>query len=125
MTPVAADLIRKARTSLEQAEIILKAGVPMVAGRQAYMAAFHAAQALIHDRDGKVPKTHSGVQQQFARLALADAALGETLGRFLSRAYDYKDIADYRTDRAVTATEAGDVIAKAKDFVARIEALLK
>ena len=125
MTPVAADLIRKARTSLEQAEIILKAGVPMVAGRQAYMAAFHAAQALIHDRDGKVPKTHSGVQQQFARLALADAALGETLGRFLSRAYDYKDIADYRTDRAVTATEAGDVIAKAKDFVARIEARLK
>lgn len=125
MTPVAADLIGKARATLEQAEIILKAGVPMVAGRQAYMAAFHAAQALIHDRDGKVPKTHSGVQQQFARLALADAALGENMGRFLSRAYDYKDIADYRTDRAVTADEAGDAIARAKDFVSRIEAQLK
>jgi hypothetical protein len=36
MTPVAADLIRKARTSLEQAEIILKAGVPMAAAREAY-----------------------------------------------------------------------------------------
>jgi hypothetical protein len=37
MTPVAADLIRKARTSLDQAEIILKAGVSMVAARQACM----------------------------------------------------------------------------------------
>lgn len=125
MTPVAEDLIRKARVTLEQAEIILKAGVPMVAARQACMAAFHAAQALIHDRDGKVPKTHSGVQQQFARLALTDATLGEDMGRFLSRAYDYKDIADYRTDRAVTVIEAGDVIAKAKDFVTRIESRLK
>lgn len=120
MTPVAADL----RTSLEQAEIILAAGVPMVAARQAYMAAFHAAQALIHDRDGKVPKTHSGVQQRFARLALADAALGEDMGRFLSRAYDYKDIADYRTDRTVTAAETGDLLAKARDFVARVESRL-
>lgn len=31
------------------------------AGRAAYLAGFHAAQALIVERNGKTPETHSGV----------------------------------------------------------------
>ncbi|HEX3522373.1 MAG TPA: hypothetical protein VHT52_09830 [Stellaceae bacterium] len=37
------------------------------AGRNAYLAAFHAAQALIAERTGKEAKTHKGVHAQFAR----------------------------------------------------------
>jgi uncharacterized protein (UPF0332 family) len=124
VTPVAADLLRKANTSLGDADIILKAGVPTVGAREAYMAVFHAAQALVHDREGKVPKTHAGVQQRFALLAMADDALGEEAGRFLSRAYDYKDISDYRTDRFVGQEECAEVIARARRFVDSIEAIL-
>lgn len=39
------------------------------AGRAAYLAGFHAAQAFFFEREGISPKTHSGVQTQFARLA--------------------------------------------------------
>ncbi len=124
MTPIAADLMAKAKTSLEFADTILKAGIAMVAAREAYMAAFHAAQALLHDRDGKVPKTHSGVRAQFARIALADASLGEQFGRFLARAYEYKDISDYRTDRPVTQVEAADVIERANAFVDAVAKVL-
>lgn len=40
MTAVADDLLRTARTSIDQARVILGAGVPSVAAREADMAAF-------------------------------------------------------------------------------------
>ncbi len=43
MTPVTADLLERAAASLDKARRILAAGVPDVAAREAYMAAFHAA----------------------------------------------------------------------------------
>ncbi len=50
------------------ARTILAALVGEDAGRNAYLAAFHAAQALIAERTGKDAKTHKGVHAQFARL---------------------------------------------------------
>jgi uncharacterized protein (UPF0332 family) len=35
------------------------------AGRAAYLAGFHAAQALISERTGKIANTHGGVNSQF------------------------------------------------------------
>jgi uncharacterized protein (UPF0332 family) len=39
----------------------------------AYMARFHAAQALIFETSGRIYKTHSGVQSEFSRLVKDDA----------------------------------------------------
>ena len=58
MTPEAAASFAKARQCLALARIILAAGVGEDAGRNAYLAAFHAAQALIAERIGKYTKTH-------------------------------------------------------------------
>jgi uncharacterized protein (UPF0332 family) len=38
------------------------------AGRAAYLAGLHAAQALIFENTGKVIKRHRGVQRELARL---------------------------------------------------------
>lgn len=38
----------------------------------AYLAAFHAAQALIFEREHRTLKTHSGVQSEFAKLVKDD-----------------------------------------------------
>lgn len=72
-------------------------GVPLYddAGRAAYMAAFHAAQALIFERLHRALKTHRGVQSEFHRLAHADPAIGEGRATFLSEAYRFKTVADY------------------------------
>ena len=43
------------------------------AGRAAYLAGFHAAQALISERTGRIVKTHSGVRSAFARLVKGDS----------------------------------------------------
>jgi uncharacterized protein (UPF0332 family) len=52
---------------LTRARAIFAAAIPEDAARDAYLAAFHAAQALIAERTGKSAKTHRGVHIAFAR----------------------------------------------------------
>jgi uncharacterized protein (UPF0332 family) len=52
----------KAGRCLIRARTILAAGIGEDAGRNAYLAAFHAAQALIAERTGKDAKPHKGVR---------------------------------------------------------------
>ena len=128
MTPQAAAYLDKARKLLADAETMLGVGLNEAAGRNAYLAGFHAAQALLFDRLGKVLKSHHGVQAEFLRITREDKGIDGDLRAFLSRAYNLKAIADYETgpgseisrERAAVAIETG------KRFVAllaqRIEA---
>ncbi len=68
MTPQAARFFSKAKRLLSEAGAMLQVGLNDAAGRTAYLAGFHSAQALIFERTGKVFKTHSGVQNEFLRL---------------------------------------------------------
>jgi uncharacterized protein (UPF0332 family) len=66
------------------------------AGR-AYLAGFHAAQALISERTGQIAKTHEGVNSQFNLLTRGDDRVDAELRRFLQQAYNLKAVADYET----------------------------
>jgi len=96
------------------------------AGRTAYLAGFHAAQAFLFERDGKILKSHRGVQAAFLRLTKDDARVAGELRAFLSRSYNLKAIADYETgpgseishERAAAAIEAG------KRFVALLAEMI-
>jgi uncharacterized protein (UPF0332 family) len=87
----------KARQCLANADKILSVSIPDVAAREAYLAGYHAAEALIFERTGKTIKTHKGVRSEFARLTRTDVTLRE-FARFLARAYELKSIADYGID---------------------------
>jgi uncharacterized protein (UPF0332 family) len=102
----------------------MQAGVPDVAAREAYMASFHAAQAFLFERRGKVPRTHSGVHSVFGQLAKGEPGLGRMFGRFLPNAYELKDIADYRTDRTVEPEQADAALRDAAEFLAAVVAVL-
>jgi uncharacterized protein (UPF0332 family) len=52
------------------------------AGRAAYLAGFHAAEALISERTGKVARTHEGVNSQFHRLTRDDPGIDTELRAF-------------------------------------------
>jgi uncharacterized protein (UPF0332 family) len=67
------------------------------AGRSAYLAGFHAAQALISERTGRAVKTHRGVSSELHRLTKDDPRLDIELRAFLGRTYSLKAIADYET----------------------------
>jgi len=119
--PEAAALLDKARRSLADAERILLIEADAVAAREAYMAAFHAAQALLFERTGRVPKTHSGVHAAFGQLTIQELGLSRDLGRFLADAYTQKQIADYATDRTVDKAKAKQTIAAAALLLATVE----
>ena len=98
MKPETERYLDKARQVLSEARAVAGIELPEAAGRAAYLAVLHAAQALIFERVGKVPKTHHGVHAQFSRLARNEPHIGE-LPRFLSRAYDFKAVATTRLGR--------------------------
>jgi uncharacterized protein (UPF0332 family) len=121
----------KARLCIVKARVELAsaASEPLIAedaGRNAYYAAFHAAQALIFERTGKVSKTHGGVHRLFHRLIQNEPTISGKLRSFIISAYDLKSIADYDTAAVgkVTPARASEAIATAEQLLAAIVAVL-
>jgi uncharacterized protein (UPF0332 family) len=126
MKPESAAFLQKAREFLAKAQSMLDHGWPDEAGRAAYLAGFHAAQALIFERSGRVLKTHSGVQTEFARLAKNETAFATELRRFLGRSYNLKQVADYETGSGavVSSSQAEAALATATLLVATVTRLI-
>jgi uncharacterized protein (UPF0332 family) len=99
LTPETGYFLAKARKLLGEADGMLTMHYNEAAGRTAYLAGFHAAQALISERTGHAVKTHNGVRTEFHRLVRGDARIDDELRAFLGFAYNLKAIADYQTAR--------------------------
>src|SRR5581483_1559754 len=126
MTEPTAAYLDKARQALKEARAVADIGLPEAAGRAAYLAAYHAAQAFISARTGKISKTHGGVRSEFARLAKGDPQVDRAFPTFLAQAYNLKSIADYAIgiDAHVSPAEADEAIRDATRFVELISSLL-
>jgi uncharacterized protein (UPF0332 family) len=112
--------LTKARATLADAQRISTLPLPHVAAREAYYAAFYAAEAYIFEHTGKAAKTHHGVRSEFARLARREPHMDRELTRFLATAYQLKATADYGigpTAAPITADEAAAAIATAGRFI--------
>ena len=114
----------KSRELLDEA--ILRIDLYEAAGRTAYLAGFHAAQALIFETSGRIYKSHSGVHGEFSRLVKDDPHVDDDLRAFLGRAYSLKAITDYETGPGshVSAESARGAIATARRFIDLIAGLL-
>jgi len=119
VTPEAADCLSKARDDLNDARKIAAIGLAKVAARSAYYAAFHAAEAFIVERTGKIAKTHSGLRSEFARLARDVPEIDRTFSVFLAQAYKYKEISDYGIGpgAVITMAEADDALRNAARLI--------
>jgi uncharacterized protein (UPF0332 family) len=96
VTPETREHLDKAREYLTKARGLLDVmHYNDEAGRAAYLSGFHAAQALISERTGKIAKTHEGVNSQFNLLTKGNPKVDTELRRFLSQAYNLKAVADY------------------------------
>ncbi len=127
MTPETSSFLAKARRLLAEAEGMLTTmHYNEAAGRTAYLAGFHAAQALISDKTGRAVKTHGGVRTEFHRLIHGDVRFDDTLRHFLGSTYNLKAIADYETGPAsdVSPERAARAITEAKLFVAKVAEVL-
>lgn len=106
---------------------MLGVGLNEAAGRTAYVAGFHAAQALIFETTGRVFKKHASVQGEFGRLVKNDARFDAALRTFLPRAYNLKALADYETGPGshVSPDRASEAVQTARRFVQAVTLLLE
>ena len=126
MTPEAEGILQRAEKHLERGQVMLGSGLNDDAGRAASFAAFHAAQAVIFERTGKVVKTHRGVQSEFLRLTKDDPHVTQDQRIFLSQAYNFKAIADYETGPGaeLSAEEAAAALESGRGFVDTVRRVL-
>jgi uncharacterized protein (UPF0332 family) len=126
MTPETAYFLDKARRVLIEADSILAINICEVAGRMAYLAGFHAAQAFISEQTGRSVKTHKGVHGELYRLTKNAVDFDAKLRTFLSESYDLKTIADYEIGPGAEVSPERTRIAveQAKRFVAYFESKL-
>ena len=123
MTPESEDHLRRAREYLSKAQMLLEVAH---LNDEAARAGFHAAQALISERTGRVVKTHRGVRSAFARLSKDDRRLDRTFTQFLGRAYRRKEQVDYGvgSEAVVHEGDAREMTRVAMGFVERIAEIL-
>lgn len=121
-----AEFLAKGSEFLAKAAHALGGGWADEAGRAAYLAGLHAAQALVFERTGNVVKRHRGVQNALYRLTKDEPAFDPELRAFLGRAYNLKEIADYMTGPGaeISAERAQDAIATARRLITAVEGLL-
>jgi uncharacterized protein (UPF0332 family) len=126
MTPEAERSLEKADQCLTTARAELAINLSSEAGRNAYLAAFHAARAFIFERTDKVVKRHESVHREFTRLAKDEERIDKTLPPFLSQGYNMKAIADYDTTPGsfVSPEHASAAIETAARFVQCIRRIL-
>jgi uncharacterized protein (UPF0332 family) len=107
----------KAREVLDQAEAILRIGLYKPAGCTAYLAEFHAAQALIFETSGRVYKRHASVQGEFGRLVKDDPRVDGQLRALLGPTHSLKAI-DYETGPGshVSAESAREAVEPSRRF---------
>jgi uncharacterized protein (UPF0332 family) len=122
---ITADSLNRARARLADARKILEVEIIDVAAREAYIAAFNAAQALIFERRGTVPRTHRGVHATFAEILHAEGLGDQGLAKILGRAYKYKTAADYIPTDKITREEALGIIEKTDALVVTVAGLIE
>jgi uncharacterized protein (UPF0332 family) len=118
--------LEKSQELLDQAEGMLRMGYNEPAGRTAYLAGFHAAQAFIFETNGNIYKSHGGLRGEFARLVRNDPRVDDQARAFLGNAYNIKAIADYETGPGshISPERARKVIDDAKLFVECVTGLM-
>ena len=126
MRPETSEHLEKAYLRLDTAAKNAAIEIWDIAGREAYLAAYHAAEALIFERTGNPAKTHRGVRSLFGRLTRHDPRIDRVLRSFLTEGYILKETADYETGPAAAVTEekAKAAIETARRFVDCVAGLI-
>jgi hypothetical protein len=112
---------------LDQAQVALDDAKYLLDGRRspqsvvnrAYYAMFYAVLALLQ-KIGKIPSKHTGVIGLFDTQFVAAGILPKELSRDLHKAFELRQVSDYKVSEPLTLSKADEVLAKASRFVEAI-----
>jgi uncharacterized protein (UPF0332 family) len=109
-------MLSKAERALRAGEILLAANDPESAVGRAYYAMFHAARALLIERNLRYRK-HGGVHAGFAEHLIKAGTFEAKYHRWLLDGFDVRGTAEYEVGDATDAETARTWIERAREFV--------
>jgi len=117
--------IEQARTALDDAVFLLNGNrsAQSIINRS-YYAMFYAALALLQ-KIGKAPSKHTGVIGIFDTEFVSKGIFNKGFSKDLHRAFEDRQVADYKVIEIVSQDDAKDAIEKASKFIDAVEKYLK
>lgn len=116
MTDEQLELLLKARQSLSAARVLLDNGYPEYAVSRAYYTMFYIAEAFLSGEDMSFSR-HSAVISAFGRVFASTGRVSVEYHRFLIKAQELRNAADYGQLNAVTIEQANEQITRADQFL--------
>jgi len=116
--------LEQAKTALEDGRFLLNGGrsTQSVVNR-AYYAMFYAALALLQ-KIGKVPSKHTGVISIFDVEFVAKGIFQKELSRSFHRAFELRQVSDYKSYESISNEKAKETLDKATVFVRAVNEYL-
>lgn len=115
--------LEHAKSRIHSAEVLKKAGQYNDAVSRVYYAFFDAATSALLTKD-LFAKTHHGVIILFEQHFIRNGAASMQAGRWLARAAEARQEADYEIYKEFTKDQVEAGIKAAKEFVSEIENIL-
>jgi uncharacterized protein (UPF0332 family) len=123
VSPEAVNYMAIADATLARANRSFMAEIFENVAHDSYTAALNATRAVVFDKAGIAPRTHSGTRAEFHKLIREGIAFDPNLAKFLSEGFDTKQGIDYGPEVVfVTREQAQDYLARAVAFVAAAKA---
>lgn len=113
--------LEQARTALDDARYLLEGQrSPQGIINRSYYAMFYAALALLQ-KAGKIPSKHAGVISLFDTEFVKKGIFSKELSKNFHRAFELRQVSDYRTMKPLKRDQAEEVLKKAVDFVQTVK----
>jgi uncharacterized protein (UPF0332 family) len=117
--------LEQAQTALDDGRFLLDGGrSPQSVINRAYYAMFYAVLALLQ-RIGKVPSKHIGAISIFDTEFVMKGIFPKGLSRDFHKAFELRQVLDYKTFEAISRDKTGEILDKATQFVAAVKKYLE
>ena len=112
--------LQQAQVALDDAKYLLDGNrSPQSVVNRAYYAMFYAVLALLQ-KTGKVPSKHTGVIGLFDTQFVAPGIVPKELSKNLHKAFELRQVSDYKVAQPLTREKAAAALANATRFVEAI-----
>lgn len=116
--------IEQARTALDDAQFLFDGNRSLQSiVNRAYYAMFYSALALLQ-KIGKVPSKHTGVVSLFDTEFIVTGIFPKELSKDFHKAFELRQVSDYRTSIPLSRERTEETLAKAKQFTDAVKRYL-
>ena len=116
--------LEQAQTALDDAKFLLDGNrSPQSIVNRAYYAMFYATLALLQ-KIGKVPSKHTGVISLFDTEFALKGIFPKELSKNFHKAFELRQISDYRTLKPILKEKAGETLKNAASFFESVKKYL-